>query len=227
MKKKTTKDIKTLPPGHTFGFDESESLSSALGGPTRGFSENAEFDDYEKAGMSFAGPLAKEDAKAKRMRLSSDAAPETDALVDFDDEGELVDGGEISGTQPEVYAGDPNLETTPANDLRFGGEDMSGVSEWSMRARHLELDDGLDAGDFHRSDDDIRAELYELFHERKWTDRPLVYEVVGAEVKLKGKVESAGLLQEIEIAIKDLPGVKEVYNFLEVSSGLPVRGGNR
>ena len=85
-----------------------------------------------------------------------------------------------------------------------------------MRATHLELDDGLDAGDFHRSDDEIRNEVYELFNERHWTDQRINCDVVGGEVKLNGKISQADLREEVEAAIKDLPGVREVYNFLEV-----------
>lgn len=85
-----------------------------------------------------------------------------------------------------------------------------------MRAHNPKLDDGLDAGDFIRPDEEIYDALADLCHERKWKDK-LDFEVHGGEVTLRGNVRSKKRSEEIEVSIKDLPGVREVFNHLSVS----------
>src|SRR5689334_11913515 len=80
----------------------------------------------------------------------------------------------------EVYAGDPDIETFAKQDLRYGGEDFSSVSEWSMRARNLELDDGLDNGDFVRSDTEILMEVFDACEELGLRSRGIDFEISGA-----------------------------------------------
>jgi len=204
------------PKEKTRARDEKKSLSSAIGAPPRGFSEDEEFAKYEEQGMNFGVDFDKLDPKTADPKHSEPSDRRgTESLFDYD-EAEFVgeSAGQVVAGTNEVYPGDPDIGTSTKNDLRFGGEDISGVSEWSLRATHLELDDGLDAGDFHRSDEEIRSEIFELLDERHWSDESIEYVVSGAEVRLSGKVSKRELCQEVESAIRDLPGVKEVQNFL-------------
>ena len=209
-----------LSAGHTYSLDEQESARAAAGAPTRGFHEDAQVQEYERNELSFVSPFDRTDPKTAHPSQASRPSDKrgTESLFEYDEaESAGESAGQVVAGSKEVYPGDPDIEASQPNDLRFGGEDISGVSEWSMRATHLELDDGLDAADFHRSDDEIRNEVYELFNERRWTAEPIECDVAGGEVKLNGRISRRDLREEIEAAVKDLPGVREVYNFLELA----------
>src|SRR5690606_31305548 len=98
----------------------------------------------------------------------------------------------------EVYAGDPDIEAFGQTDLRYAGEDISGQSEWSMRAQNLELDDGLDSGDFHRSDAQILEEAREVLAEQFRNLTAIELNVEGSVLYIDGDVHSAQVRQHLE-----------------------------
>ena len=99
-------------------------------------------------------------------------------------------------------------------ELRFGGEDVSGVSEWTMRARRLELDDGLGGADFARSDEEILGDVLDALREHVAQAERIECSVTGGVVTLKGAIESPVLRERLELLVKDLPGVREVRSSL-------------
>ena len=199
MKKPKPKSNTTKPEStsHTYGLDEQDSTASAQGAPIRGFEEDDQYEEYRGAGFSFSGT----------------ADTNADLVSDEGNDEPPVPEGESS-------AGDPDIGILGSLDLRFGGEDISGVSEWSMRARALELDDGLDAGDFKRPDKEIAQEIFDAFQEEELDITNFECEVAGAEVTMRGIAASSEARERMEDMIKDLPGVKEVSNLIEVR-GLP------
>jgi hypothetical protein len=123
--------------------------------------------------------------------------------VDFVSGDELIDNGRIGEMDSPVH---------PSQDLRFGGEDLSGVSEWSMRARSPELDDGLDAGDIKRSDSEILNEIWETLGDKASEIRNLEITVRGAEVYIVGKVSDAAKRDWVIDLLLNVPGVKNAYD---------------
>ena len=182
-----SKSKKPTQSGRSYGLDEKESEASVYGAPIRGFEEDSEYERDAALGMTF------ENAEA----------PWTN------------DGGE----ENDESSGDNGLDdavqaSSSGKDLRFGGEDISGMSEWSMRARELQLDDGLDAGDFMRSDFEIRSQVEVALNECM-AGNDIKVEVKEAEVTLRGHYARKLTKAEIEDLVLGIPGVRDVRNFLE------------
>ena len=107
----------------------------------------------------------------------------------------------------------------PTQDLRFGGEDLSGVSEWSMRAHSPEFDDGSDASDIKRSDTDILNGIWESIGDEESDVRDLEIAVRAAEVFVQGKVKEGGQRENLINLILSVPGVRNVYDGVVVTAG--------
>ena len=116
----------------------------------------------------------------------------------------------------QAETGIPDIGDFGPQDTRFGGEDLSGMSEWSMRARSLELDDGLDAGDYRRPDNEIIVEAAEALESQLTEPAQLQFQVRGGELTIEGWISSKEQLEKIETAAQNVPGVKEVHNCLEL-----------
>lgn len=101
-------------------------------------------------------------------------------------------------------------------DLRFGGEDISGMSEWTMRAHRFELDEGLSAGDYFRPDEEILEEAYAALSAHGVPDETIRMRVRGAVVSVEGSVPSRTQRVQVESWLLDVPGVKDVQNLLEI-----------
>jgi hypothetical protein len=178
------KNKKSPESSHTYSHDDTESSAAARGAPVRGFEEDDEYTEYKREGMTF---IKTPDASARA------------GLVD---------------RRGEVYPGDPDIGSGAKQDLRYGGEDVSGVSEWSMRARNLELDDGLDAGDFIRPDTEILDDIFDACEEQGLQRTGVDFEVAGAEVTIRGRADKQ-TGERLEQMLLDIPGVKLVKNLLE------------
>ncbi len=126
-----------------------------------------------------------------------------DAEVDFDSGDEMPNASETEAADSPLHA---------PQDLRFGGEDVSGMSEWSMRAHSPELDDGLDAGDFKRSDGEILGELWDTLGQKTQDIKGLDITVEAGEVYLRGTTTNGNTREWIEELLLDIPGVKEVHD---------------
>ena len=134
-------------------------------------------------------------------------------------EDEPSDDEAISPSGEET--GIPDVSDLGSQDTRYGGEDLSGMSEWSMRAKNLQLDDGLDAGDYKRPDNEIAANAVEAFKKQLTSPGELRFKVQGGELTIEGWIKSKDQFDSIETIALDIPGVKELHNFVEVSERRP------
>ncbi|MFN8392517.1 MAG: BON domain-containing protein [Bdellovibrionota bacterium] len=191
MKKKSKDET-----GHTYATDSQESEAAASGAPTPGFNEDSEYAEYERQGLPFGESLEAQDGL---LRSELDETTDTD----LPDSSATVD---------------PEDQTFGAPDLRFGGEDISGVSEWSMRAKNPELDDGIDAGDFKRPDEEILEDLLVACKEDDVSLEGIEFEVDAAVVTIRGKMSDRKSIEAVELTANSVPGVKTVQNQVELSS---------
>lgn len=184
--------------GRSYGKDEDESAAAALGSPTRGFEEDEEFRKYQQEGVGF-------------MSLSE--------VLDVDEADEAAGSsseplaGLQAGAEPDPN--DPDILNFGQQDLRFGGQDVSGISEWTLRAHNLQLDDGLDEGDVRRSDEALLSDIVELCVEYHYNLEAIECTVQGAQVTLRGRVPGVERREFLENAVRSIAGVQEVISYLE------------
>jgi hypothetical protein len=200
--------------GHTYGKDEAHSVGAALGGQLRGFEYEAEDrDTVPTLNTEETRELSGRDAIAEFSDCSADFDSPEDALDRGDDYGRAVDerGERNLGSVSEGLAGAP--------DLRYGGEDLSGVSEWLLRAHSPALDDGLTAGDFLRSDEQILQEVLNTLTPLLGPRHGVQITVQQGLVTITGTVKNMLIREEVVDRVLRVYGVQEVLDRLSVLEG--------
>lgn len=190
--------------------------ASKEGAPIPGFEEDWQFDAMQSNGVGFKAldevlDVEREDAQPSGApvismrpdvpsptRSSSPAPPGAD---------------EVSAGNPQD-PNDPEL-ISPETDLRFGGEDLSGVSEWSLRARQPPLGEAEDGAVYDRPDTEIQDELLEFFEEEGFNIDLVRCDVRGGVVTLAGNLSSRKQEELILTGVKEIPGVREVVMMMK------------
>lgn len=171
------------------------------------------------------------DENYERKEDANGLDPESSRLIPKIDTNIQTDSSEIRAGHPTAdepsddepsdpgqdETGIPGIGDFAPQDTRFGGEDISGMSEWSMRARMLELDDGLDAGDYKRPDNEIAIDLADALERELRGPGELSFKVSGGEITVEGWLAGKEQIDNLETIALNVPGVKEVHNLVEVS----------
>jgi hypothetical protein len=116
----------------------------------------------------------------------------------------------------EIAANDPDIGDLGVRDLRIGGVDDSGVSEWSMRQHSPRHDDGFDQGDFLRSDHEISEQIQTIIDGIHADRMNIDFSVAGGVVTLSGYVEAPEDKDVIEEYALQILGVEEVRNQIQL-----------
>lgn len=192
IERKVERSRRRSTGGHTYSLDERDAEASAVGAPIAGFDYEQDLDDLTNIAH---GPTILGDTEV----LPDEAA---------------LDGPR--NAPGEVAKGDPDIRSFGPNDARFGGEDVSVISEWTFRAHQPDLDAGLGAEQFKRTDLEIYEQLLETLEEECHSGREISIDVSGGEVTLSGVVTSREVRDQLETAALHVPGVRSVVNYVSI-----------